>query len=91
MWLWLGVDLAHHRKGTGSLPGDGSAPLCMWLIFCFAPCVAILGARVPADVAPHFLAFQGERQVERIISDSPRRVATAWMDQKHYAGRGVYQ
>jgi hypothetical protein len=25
------------------------------------------------------LAFQSERQVERIISDSPRRVATAWL------------
>ena len=47
----------------------------------FAPCVAILGAHVPPDVAPHFLAFQGERQVERVISDSPRRVATVWMGQ----------
>jgi hypothetical protein len=47
--------------------------------FCFGPCAAILGAQAPPEAAPHFLAFQGERQVERVISDSPRRVATAWL------------
>ena len=53
----------------------------MWLIFALRP-VWLFWARVcRADVAPHFLAFQGERQVERVISDSPRRVATAWMGQ----------
>jgi hypothetical protein len=34
---------------------------------------------VPRDAQAHLLAFQGERQVERVISDSPRRVATAWL------------
>ena len=53
---------------------------------CFVPCVAILGAQPPPEVPPHFLAFQGERQVERIISDSPRRVATAWLGQNIMLG-----
>lgn len=47
--------------------------------FCFGPCVAILGAQAPDDARPHLLAFQGERQIERVISDSPRRAATAWL------------
>jgi hypothetical protein len=38
-----------------------------------------LGAQAPSEAQPHFFAFQGERQVERVIADSPRRVATAWL------------
>jgi hypothetical protein len=34
---------------------------------------------MPDDALPHFLAFQGERQVERLIETDPRRVATAWI------------
>ena len=47
--------------------------------FCFGPCVAILGAQAPGGAPSHLFAFQGERQVECVISDSPRRVATAWL------------
>jgi hypothetical protein len=47
--------------------------------FLFAPALAVVGVQVPAEAQAHFMAFQGERQVERIISDAPRRVATAWI------------
>jgi hypothetical protein len=47
---------------------------------CMAPNYAILGVRIPADALPHFRAFQGERLIEHVISDAPRRVATAWLD-----------
>ena len=79
-WIWL---------ITGKTPAPFPAmdgPFAHVADFCFAPCAAILGVRVPPEVAPHFLAFQGERQVERVISDSPRRVATAWMDQNIMLG-----
>jgi hypothetical protein len=47
--------------------------------FSFGPCIASVGARVPADALAHFHAFQGERLVEQVITDEPRRVATAWL------------
>ena len=74
-WIWLITG-----KEQAPFPAM-DRPFAHVADFYFAPCVAILGARVPPDVAPHFLAFQGERQVERVISDSPRRVATVWMGQ----------
>jgi hypothetical protein len=45
----------------------------------FVPLIAFLGADVPPDAREHLLAFRGERQIERTISDSPRRVVTAWL------------
>ena len=45
----------------------------------FVPLIAFLGADVPSDAQEHFLAFRGERQIERTISDSPRRTVTAWL------------
>jgi hypothetical protein len=72
-WIWL---IAGHAPAPFPSLNRPFAHAADW---CFAPCVAVLGAQVPDDVAPHFSAFQGERQVERVISDTPRRVATAWL------------
>ncbi|HEY3229155.1 MAG TPA: hypothetical protein VGJ87_08045, partial [Roseiflexaceae bacterium] len=47
--------------------------------FAVAPLFALLGLHMPDDARSHFLAFQGERQVERVIANEPRRVATAWV------------
>jgi hypothetical protein len=47
--------------------------------FCFGPLVAAAPTRIPDDVLPHLGTFQGEREVERTISDDPERVATAWL------------
>ncbi|MEW5718242.1 MAG: hypothetical protein AB1817_06440 [Chloroflexota bacterium] len=52
----------------------------------FAPLIAFLGARVPSDALEHFRAFQGERQVEHVLADSPRRVATAWLGKDRMIG-----
>ncbi len=52
----------------------------------FAPLIAFLGARVPPDVLEHLRAFQGERQVEHVLADSPRRVATAWLGKDRMIG-----
>ncbi len=54
--------------------------------FCFGPLVAILGPRVPAEVIPHLLAFQGERSVARVVGDSPRRTVTAWLGERVMIG-----
>jgi hypothetical protein len=72
-WIWLIADKDQIPFPRLDRPFAHSAD------FCFGPCIAILGAQVPADVRAHFLSFQGERQVERVISNSPRRVATAWL------------
>jgi len=54
--------------------------------FCFGPCIARVGAVVPEDVLPHLHAFAGERQVERIITASPLRIATAWLSERVMLG-----
>jgi len=72
-WIWLITG-----KDRAPLP-DLDRPFAHAHDFLFAPLVAILGAMVPAEARAHFAAFQGERAVEQVISDSPRRVATAWL------------
>jgi hypothetical protein len=73
VWIWL-------IAGKDQAPFPSlDRPFAHSADFCFGPCIAILGAQVPRDAQAHLLAFQGERQVERVISDSPRRVATAWL------------
>ena len=52
----------------------------------FAPLIAFLGARVPPDALEHLRSFQGERQIEHVISGSPRRVATAWLGKDRMLG-----
>jgi len=72
-WIWL-------ITGKDRAPAPSfDRPFAHSADFCFGPCIAILGAQAPGDAQSHLLAFQGERQVERVISDSPRRVATAWL------------
>ena len=44
---------------------------------CLGSSYVILGPKIPADALPHFLRFQGERQITRIIT--PQRTATAWL------------
>jgi hypothetical protein len=46
--------------------------------FLFAPCFALLGARIPDEARPAFASFQGERLLTRTISNT-ERVATAWL------------
>lgn len=75
MWIWL----AAGREGA-PFP-DTDQPFEHAWDFCGAPAVAILGLAMPREALPHFTAFQGEREVERVITETPRRVATAWLDE----------
>lgn len=86
-WIWLitGRENAPFPDVSGSFAHAAD--------FCFGPLVAILGLRVPADVTPHFMAFQGEHCIERVIGDSPnpgargcRRVVTAWLGEQVMIG-----
>jgi hypothetical protein len=73
MWIWL-------ASGYARAPfPDLSQPFEHAWDFAIAPLVALLGAQIPPEALPYFLAFQGERQVERVIAAEPRRVATAWL------------
>lgn len=73
LWVWTLVGDALKPFPDPDRPFDHTPD------FSFAPCVAILGARAPGDALPHFTAFRGERQIEQVITTSPRRVATAWI------------
>jgi hypothetical protein len=44
------------------------------------PRAALLGARVPAGIVPSLTRFAAPRRIERVISDSPPILATAWLD-----------
>jgi hypothetical protein len=73
MWIWL-------VTGYEQAPFPNlDQPLNHAWDFAVAPLFALLGVRVPDDARQHFLAFRGERQIERVIAAEPRRVATAWV------------
>jgi hypothetical protein len=72
-WIWLAT--GEEQAPSPDLRGDFEHETDV----CFVPLLCVLGARVPTSVRLHLLSFQGERQVERIIADEPRRVATAWL------------
>lgn len=74
MQIWLGVG---RSEAPFPFPADGVFDHCH--DFCWGPCMAILDARIPSDVLPHFTEFSGERFIERRISAKPDRVATAWL------------
>jgi hypothetical protein len=73
MWIWLAT--GYEQAPFPNL----DQPLEHAWDFAVAPLFALLGLHMPDDARPHFLAFQGERQVERVIANEPRRVATAWV------------
>ncbi|MBI5032911.1 MAG: hypothetical protein HZB51_20515 [Chloroflexi bacterium] len=52
----------------------------------FVPLIAFLGAQVPADALEHFVSFHGEREIEHILADTLRRVATAWLGKDRMIG-----
>ncbi len=80
MWIWLATGYEH-----APFP-DLTAPLDHGWDFAVAPVFALVGLRMPEDARAHFLAFRGQRQVERVIANEPRRVATAWVGAKVMLG-----
>jgi hypothetical protein len=73
MWIWLATGYEH-----APFP-DLTAPLEHGWDFAIAPVFALVGLRMPEDARPHFVAFQGQRLVEHVIANQPRRVASAWI------------
>jgi hypothetical protein len=73
MWIWLAT--GYERAPFPDL----SIPLQHSWDFAVAPVFALVGLSMPEDARSHFLAFQGERLVARMIAADPRRVATAWV------------
>jgi hypothetical protein len=79
-WIWpiTGKELAPFPDPTGVFDHQGDMG--------FVPLIIALGTQIPPEAVPHLLTFQGERQIERVISDSPRRVATAWLGENIMLG-----
>jgi hypothetical protein len=73
MWIWLATGYEQ-----APFPNLGQ-PLEHGWDFAIAPLFALLGLRMPDDARPHFLAFQGQRQLKHVIPSEPPRVATAWI------------
>ncbi len=80
MWIWIAVG-----REAAPFP-DITQPFEHSHDFCYAPYYVAVDVSMPADVLPHLQAFQGERQVERVIANEPRRVATAWVGERLLLG-----
>ncbi len=80
IWIRLATD-----ETTAPFP-DADRPFEHEHDIGFVPLIAFLGAQIPNDALEHFIAFRGERQIERIIADSPRRVVTAWLGKDKMIG-----
>ncbi len=80
IWIWLATG-----RERAPMP-DTTQPMNHAWDFALAPLVALLGLQMPDDALPHFLAFEGERSVERVVVSEPRRVATAWIAQRLMIG-----
>lgn len=73
LWIWLAT--GYERAPVPDL----GRPFGQGWDLGTGPTYALLGLRMPDDAKPHFLAFQGERLLQRPIVAEPRRVATAWV------------
>lgn len=73
LWIW-----AAHGPKYAPFP-DPQTSFDHAADFCFAPCVAALGAAIPSDVENGFRTFEGKRQVSQTIAASPLRIATTWL------------
>jgi hypothetical protein len=80
LWIWLVTG-----RDRAPFP-DVTRPFDHFHDFCFGPLPALLGAVVPDEARPHFLAFQGERVVEQTIEPANGRVATAWLGERAMFG-----
>jgi hypothetical protein len=80
MWIWMAVG-----REAAPFP-DVTQPFEHAHDFCYAPCYVAVDISVPEEVRQHLQTFQGERQVERVIANEPRRVATAWIGQSLLLG-----
>ncbi len=80
MWIWMVVG-----RDAAPFP-DITQPFEHSHDFCYAPCYIAVDVSVPEEVQPHLQVFQGERQVERVIANEPRRVATAWIGESLLLG-----
>lgn len=80
MWIWMAI-------GKEQAPFPEIEPVFTHdQDICFAPHFVAVGVRVPQEVLPVLQAFQGERLVERVIANEPRRVATAWIGERLLVG-----
>ena len=80
IWMCLATDKIHAPFPETDRPFEHEHDIA------FTPLIAFLGARMPTDAREHLLAFRGERRIEHVISDSPRRVATAWLGKDRMIG-----
>lgn len=80
IWMRLVLDKAHAPLPDTDRPFEHAHDIG------FVPLIAFLGAQIPDDALKHFIAFRGERQIERVLSDAPHRVATAWLGNDRMIG-----
>lgn len=80
--MWVCLEIGHEAAPFPDL----TQPFEHEHDFCFVPCCVAVDVNVPTSVRHSLLSFQGEHQVERIITAEPHRVATAWLGERLLIG-----
>jgi hypothetical protein len=75
LWMWPVVGLA-----ATPLPALDAAAIDHGHDLCLGSMVAALGSAIPDSVQPWLLRFPGSSRLERLVSEHPERVVTAWLD-----------
>lgn len=73
MSIWLGIGREQAPFPTDSGFFDHCPD------FVYGPCFGLAETVIPEDALHHFTTFSGERQIEKRISQTPDRVATAYL------------
>jgi hypothetical protein len=53
---------------------------------CLGSMVALLGSVIPDGVQPWLTRFPGPSRIERLVSERPERIVTAWLDEEVMIG-----
>jgi hypothetical protein len=74
LWLWPVIG-----RNLTPLPELDASAIDHGHDLCLGPTIALVGSAVPEHITPWFAAFPGPSRVERLVSERPRRVVTAWL------------
>jgi hypothetical protein len=81
LWMWPVIG----RQAT-PLPALDAPAIDHGHDLCLGSMVALLGSVIPAGVQPWLQRFPGPSRLERLVSERPQRIVTAWLGEHVMVG-----